>query len=244
MENLLNETALLNYNAPEIRSLIHKRNWRELSEKERILAIYNYVRDEIAFGYNKADTLSAADVLRDGYGQCNTKGTLFMALLRAVQIPCRIHGFFVDKIIQKGTLKGFYYGQSPKEILHSWVEVYYNAQWLNLEGFILDMRYLGGLQAQFKDCTGSFCGYAVATPDFQNPPVEWNGGNTYIQKDGIIADLGVFDSPDELFGKERQKVGRFKTFMFRYIVRHFMNRNVNRIRNKIIPSTKTHHSHS
>ena len=38
-------------------------------------------------------------VLADGYGQCNTKGTLFMALLRACNIPCRVHGFTIDKKI-------------------------------------------------------------------------------------------------------------------------------------------------
>lgn len=41
------------------------------------------VRDDIVFGYNIDDEIPASKVLADGYGQCNTKGTLFMALLRA-----------------------------------------------------------------------------------------------------------------------------------------------------------------
>ena len=49
---------------------------------DRIGAAYAFVRDEIAFGYNLADDLPASRVLEDGLGQCNTKGTLFMALLR------------------------------------------------------------------------------------------------------------------------------------------------------------------
>jgi hypothetical protein len=230
MDALLKDTTLLNYNEPQIQALIPKRGWQEGSEKDRILAIYNFVRDEIAFGYNISDNITAAEVLQDGYGQCNTKGTLFMALLRAVGIPCRIHGFFVDKIIQKGAFKGFFYWQAPKEILHSWVEILYNGQWLNLEGFILDIKYLNGLQEKFKDCTGSFCGYAVAIEDFQNPPVDWNENDTYIQKDGIIQDLGIYDSPDELFTAYSQQAGRFKTFMFKYVVRHSMNRNIRKIR--------------
>ncbi len=39
--------------------------------------------------------------MKDGYGQCNTKGTLFMALFRSVDIPCRFHGFTIDKKLQK-----------------------------------------------------------------------------------------------------------------------------------------------
>ena len=209
-----------------IQKLIKTRGWLFLCEKERILALYNFIRDEIAFGYNIRDEISASDVLQDGYGQCNTKGTLFMALLRAVGVPCRIHGFYVDKIIQKGTIKGFFYKQAPKEILHSWVEIYYKGQWLNLEGFILDLKYLNGLQHKFKNNTGSFCGYAVAINDLHNPPINWNENNTYIQKDGIIEDFGIFENPDDLFLKYQQKVGRFKSFIFQNIVRHVMNRNV------------------
>jgi hypothetical protein len=231
MDILLKETPMLDYNQTSILALIDKRGWSELSEKDRILAIYNYIRDEIAFGYNESDNITAAAVLKDGYGQCNTKGTLFMALLRAVGISCRIHGFFIDKIMQKGAMKGIYYWQAPNEILHSWVEIFYNGKWLNLEGFILDMKYLNKLQEKFNDCEGSFCGYGVAIQNFKNPPVEWNENDTYIQKDKITKDLGIFDSPDELFSAHKQKVGKFKEFVFKNIVRHLMNKNISKIRN-------------
>ena len=230
MENLLKETTLLNYNQPPVQVLIKKRGWHELSEKDRILATYNYVRDEVIFAYNISDNISATAVLKDGYGQCNTKSTLFMALLRAVGVQCRIHGFYIDKILQKGAMKGFYYKQAPNEILHTWVEVFYNDKWLNLEGFILDMKYLDKLQKKFNDCEGSFCGFGVAIQDFKNPPVEWTGNDTYIQKDGITKDLGIYDSPDELFTAHKQNIGWFKEFVFRNIVRHLMNRNISSIR--------------
>ena len=232
MQNLLHETNMLNYNDPQIQKLIGGRGWKILDEKERILAIYNYVRDEIIFGYNINDNIKASDVLLDNYGQCNTKSTLFMALLRSVGISCRIHGFYIDKILQKGAMKSFYYALAPRDMLHTWVEIYYNGEWLNLEGFILDMKYLNKLQDKFDDCEGSFCGYGVAISDFKNPPVEWNENDTYIQKDGITKDLGIFDTPDELFSKYKQKTGGFKNFMFRNIVRHLMNRNINRIRSR------------
>ena len=230
MENLLKETAFLNYSHPTIQKLVEDRNWQNMNEKDKILAIYNYVRDEIAFGYNVSDNINAARVLQDGYGQCNTKGTLFMALLRAVGVPCRIHGFYVDKIMQKGAMKGLYYSKAPKDILHSWVEIFYKDKWLNLEGFILDMKYLNELQAKFDDCNGAFCGYGVAIQDFKNPPVEWNENDTYIQADGITEDLGMYDHPDELFSAYKQKIGWFKEFIFKYIVRRLMNNNIKKIR--------------
>ena len=81
--NYLESTCMLDYHTQNIQKLIEERKWKELPEYERIKAVYDFVRDEILFGYNVDDTVPASRVLRDGYGQCNTKGTLFMALLRA-----------------------------------------------------------------------------------------------------------------------------------------------------------------
>jgi hypothetical protein len=92
------------------------------------------------------------------------------------------------------------------------------------------MKYLNKLQDKFNDCEGFFCGYGVAIQNFKNPPIEWNENDTYIQKDGITKDLGIFDSPDELFAVYKQKVGCFKEFMFKNIIRHLMNRNIKKIR--------------
>ena len=99
---------------------------------------------------------AASKVLSDGYGQCNTKGTLFMALLRACDIPCRIHGFTIYKKLQRGAMTGIVYHSAPKNILHSWVEVYLENRWYELEGFILDKAYLKQLQNRFTKCTGPF----------------------------------------------------------------------------------------
>ena len=97
---------MLDYSNPSIQELIKGRGWKEIEDFERIKSIYNYVRDEILFGYNIDDDIPASRVLSDGYGQCNTKGTLFMALLRACDIPCRVHGFTIDKKLQKGAMTG------------------------------------------------------------------------------------------------------------------------------------------
>lgn len=230
MKAYTKETNLLNYSDSAIQILIKSRGWDHLPVKEQILGIYNYVRDEILFGYNRADDIPASEVLKDGYGQCNTKGVLFMALLRAVGVPCRMHGFTIHKSLQKGAMTSWYYLLSPREILHSWVEVKYQGKWLNIEGFILDLSYLNKLQQKFKQCTGSFCGYGVATDNFQNPAIIWNENDTYVQKEGIERDFGLFDSADDFFNKHRQGLGPLKRAIFSSIVRHLMNRNVGRIR--------------
>ena len=232
MEPYLRETPMLDYGSAPIQALIHKRNWSDLPETERIRAIYNFVRDEMLFGYNIDDGIPASRVLVDGFGQCNTKGTLFMALLRPCGIPCRVHGFMIDKKLQKGAMTGIVYRNAPQEILHSWVEILLGGRWYELEGFILDKGYLGSLQAAHPECSGAFCGYGVAVRDFRHPPIDFELNDTYIQSEGITRDLGIYDCPDDLLQEHGQAMSAIKAFAYRHLGRHLMNRNVKKIRNR------------
>ena len=230
MDRYLKETRMLNYSDERIQRLIKYRKWKNADEFKCLKAIYNFVRDEILFGYNVDDSILASQVLSDGYGQCNTKGTLFMALLRACGIPCRVHGFTIDKKLQKGAMTGFVYKSAPKNVFHSWVEVYFEEQWYELEAFILDKAYLTKLQEKNSDCIGAFCGYGVAVKDFKHPVIDFDRNNTYIQSKGINQDFGVYDSPDELLKEHHQEISGVKAFLYRNLGRHLMNRNVRRIR--------------
>jgi hypothetical protein len=223
-------TALLDYGHATIQGLLARRGWMQLGEYERIGAVYQFVRDDIAFGYNASDDLPASQVLADGLGQCNTKGTLLMALLRAVGVACRFHGFTIDKALQKGAITGIAYQLAPHSIIHSWVEVWSAGRWIRLEGFILDSRYLQALQSRFAGHQGPFCGYGAAIPNLQCPPVDWVGKDTFIQKDGINHDVGLFDSPDDFYAQHGVNLSGIKRWLFVHAIRHAMNRNVARIR--------------
>ena len=229
MHTLLAATPLLDVHHPDIEALVARRVWRALPPYDRIGAVYDFVRNEIAFGYNEGDELPASSVLADGIGQCNTKSTLLMALLRAVGIPCRFHGFTIDKPLQKGAITGLAYWLAPQRIIHSWVEVSLEGRWVALEGFILDEPYLASLQRRFPQAR-RFCGYGAATPDLSAPGVEWRGEDTYIQKEGIADDFGVFDSPDDFYACHGSNLSGLKRWLYRRVIRHAMNRNVARIR--------------
>jgi transglutaminase-like putative cysteine protease len=229
MHTLLAATPLLDVHHPDIEALVDRRGWRALPLYDRIGAVYDFVRNEIAFGYNEGDELPASSVLADGIGQCNTKSTLLMALLRAVGIPCRFHGFTIDKPLQKGAITGLAYWLAPQRIIHSWVEVSLEGRWIALDGFILDEPYLASLQRRFPQAR-RFCGYGAATPDLSAPGVEWRGQDTYIQKEGIADDFGVFDSPDAFYARHGSNLSGLKRWLYRRVIRHAMNRNVARIR--------------
>ncbi len=242
----LTETRLLDFDSPSVSKLIEDRGWKGLPQRDRIGAVYDFVRNEIAFGYNRADDIPASEVLADGYGQCNTKGTLLMALLRGVGIHCRLHGFTIHKALQRGVVPELVYPLAPSEILHSWVEVETDGRWVNLEGFILDAPFLQTLQQEFSD-TESLCGYGVGTECLSGPPVNWTGDSTYIQKTGIVRDFGAFDSPDEFYSKHRQNFGFARDVLYRHLIRHWMNARVRAIRRGVLPRVpgldRPNHSH-
>ena len=223
-------TPMLDFESPTIQALINKQQWRSLSPYDAIGAVYDYVRDQLAFGYNQSDTLTASAVLKDGYGQCNTKGTLLMALLRALGIECRLHGFTIFNALQKGAIPNYLFVLAPKRIIHSWVEVKFNDQWLNLEGYIIDQAYLTQVQATFADQCQSFSGYGIATPCLASPNVHWQGQSTYIQKEGIADDFGLYEQPDEFYKVHGSNLSGLKRWLFAYGFRHLLNMNVNHIR--------------
>lgn len=232
--NYLAPTPMLDFGSRAIQALIEEREWTSLEPGIRAGAAYDFVRNEILFGYNSDDALPASRVLADGYGQCNTKGTLLMALLRALDIPCRFHGFTIDKGLQRGVVPELVYPLAPRNIIHSWIEVLLDGIWINLEGFILDQGVLSALQERFPD-RSSLCAYGAGTDCLRAPSVAWTGESTYIQKTGINHDFGVFDCPDKFYANHRQLSG-LRGLLYRLVVRHWMNRRVARIREGHVPA--------
>ncbi|RVV99674.1 transglutaminase family protein [Mesobaculum littorinae] len=231
----LRRTDLLNFDAPAISGLIAARGWQSLPPFERIGAVYDYVRNEIVFGYNRDDAIPASEVLHDGYGQCNTKATLLMALLRSLDIPCRLHGFTIHKALQRGVVPEIAYRLAPDSILHSWVEVERDEAWVNLEGFILDTPFLAALQTAFES-RASLCAYGAGTDCLADPPVAWTGADTYIQRMGIDRDLGLYDDPDAFYAEHTQAFGIVRGLLYRRAIRHWMNARVAGIRRGRVPA--------
>lgn len=234
-DRYIEQTRMLDFESISIKLLIQKRGWSELADYDRIATAYNFVRNEIAFGYNRDDTIAASQVLADGYGQCNTKATLLMALLRALGVPCRLHGFTIDKQLQRGVVPELIYPIAPDNILHSWVEIEFEGRWINLEGFILDDKVLKALQAGFPE-RNSLCAYGAGTDSLQSPGVEWEGGDTYIQRTGINNDFGLFDNPDDFYKGHSQGLKGLKGILYGVFVRHWMNARVAAMRKGRIPA--------
>lgn len=82
----------------------------------------------------------------------------------------------------------------------------------------------------FAGHKGPFCGFGAATLDLQAPPVDWCGRDTYIQRDGINHDFGIFDTPDAFCAMHGVNLLSPKRWLYERAIRHWVNRNVARLR--------------
>ncbi|MGE4585276.1 MAG: transglutaminase-like domain-containing protein [Sphaerochaeta sp.] len=229
----LQPTTLLDFDATDIQFLVRSRNWRRLqSTSAQVNAIFCYVRDEIAFGYAKQFALHASEILVLGYGNCITKTTLLMALLRAVGIPCRLKAGMVSKVLHRGLLHGLSYRLSFDTLYHSWVEVWYKNNWVEIGGHIIDRPYLEKLQAKFPDYMGSFYGYGIAVLNFRNPPITWEEDDTFIQSKAIAESLGTFNDPDAFFAAFPEAESRTHTLRYRKMLRPKLNASIAKLRTR------------
>jgi len=202
---------------------------------EQRIAAYLFVRDRILFGYNSdRDSFPASQVLRDGIGHCNTKSTLLGALLRGLGVPCRFHFFWIDKKVQQGIFPKHIYEHHIKDgVLHAWVEAFTGERWATLEGVILDQKYLDSARRLFPKAK-KFEGWGISCPDLSTVNTDWDGeGDTFIQKDSIVKDFGIFSSPDDYYERHSDNLSNMnpvKRFAYRSLISKILTRRAEKFR--------------
>ncbi|MEM1230617.1 MAG: transglutaminase-like domain-containing protein [Pseudomonadota bacterium] len=126
------------------------------TDTEKALALFGFVRQRIRFGFRVGFWDNrASDVLASGVGFCNTKSTLFIALLRGAGIPAR--QVFVD--IHASVLEGLLDPGTPY-VDHSYVEVFLSDRWIATDAYIVDDDLFGPAQRRLRR-EGGLMGYGV-----------------------------------------------------------------------------------
>lgn len=226
-------SPLLDYTHPSIERLIESKGWHTIKDGATLIQdVFLFVRDEIAYGYTKSFSIPASQVLCDRIGNGITKSTLFMALLRAVGIPCRFHAITISKVIFRGLLSGPIYKIADKQPFRAWVEVLYKDKWYQLEGHIIDTPYIQKLQQKYPNQKGSFYGYGIAVIDFKNLDNRWGYNHGCIQNRAINTDLGTFETPDMFFSTQPEAEHYAKALRYQTIICNNLNRSIKALRNR------------
>jgi transglutaminase-like putative cysteine protease len=165
-EKFLSATAYIDSEHPRIRAAVNQSTSGLTSPVDRAVRIHDFVRDSVRFGWSTGFyDQSASEVLRHGVGYCNTKSTLFVAMLRAAGIPARqrfvnIHASILDPFTDPGT----------PYVDHSYTEVLLDRNWLSVDSYIVDKPLFAKAKRRLERET-KVVGYGVHL----DGTCEWNG---------------------------------------------------------------------
>jgi len=82
------DQRLADYDNPLVRKAAERLTGNTNTVLEKLDRLFHYVRDDIKVGFTQdGDLVKASTTTRLGKGQCNTKGTLLLALCKAVDLP-------------------------------------------------------------------------------------------------------------------------------------------------------------
>ncbi|MEM7165636.1 MAG: transglutaminase-like domain-containing protein [Planctomycetota bacterium] len=152
----LQPTAAIDSGSQTIRNLAAQVTQGATSDRDKAVAIHDFVRDQIPFGWQESFYENrASEVLAARIGYCNTKSTLFIALLRAAGIPARQH--FVD--IDARLLRGIIDPGTPY-VDHSFTEVYLEDTWVQTDSYIVDRAMFEAARVQLA-AAGWTIGYGI-----------------------------------------------------------------------------------
>lgn len=192
----LQSTRLLDLDDPKLR--IQAMSLTQLSDTDtqKVIAIHEFIK-ALPFGCVAGfDHVPAAAVLRSGYGDCHTKGTLFVALMRCVGLPSRLR--FVT------LASDFLYGiiTPPQNIvIHAIGEVYLDGRWVQTDTYVADVE-LENSAEKLLLAQGRKLGYGIHL----NGARQWDAFNdAHAQSSAADAssqplqDWGVAHDPEQFY---------------------------------------------
>lgn len=222
---------LADYDHPAVIELAAQLTRTETTARAKLDRIFHYVRDDIRFGFPvNGDFVKASETIRLGYGQCNTKATLLLALCKAAGIPARIHFSLITKDIQKGFFSGLAYWLMPKEISHSWIEVEIEGRWRRIDTFINDKKLFDAAMAKIKRL-GWSVGYSVALEDGEASADLDLDHAVFQQMAAVTADHGTWDDPSTYYESDnyRNRPDGMRMWVYRHLIGG-INRRVEAVR--------------
>ncbi|MEM9290521.1 MAG: transglutaminase-like domain-containing protein [Acidobacteriota bacterium] len=224
-------TSQIDCDHPSIQRLAQQLGGKATGARQKAVAIHRFVRDEIAFGWApEFYQQRASETLATGRGYCNTKGPLFVALLRASGIPARLR--FIE--LRSEVLGGLVDTGGPY-VDHAYTEVWLEGSWVSVDSYVVD-RSLAEAARQRLESTGTLLGYGI----HRNGVSEWDGlGDSFVQfvDDGSVPGLsnreyGLFSDVESFYRQEPSAHNR-KTWISSLALRVFLpsaNRRIAKLR--------------
>lgn len=186
----LAETEYLNYSHPALQTLIRRVTEDFGNDVDRAVALHDFVRDQVEFGFTPAFyDVTASDVLLSRQGFCNPKATLLTALLRGARIPARQRFFGLSSEVLAGVID-----PGSQFVDHAIVEVWLDDRWVRTDSYNVD--------AELFDAGASHLDRTLGFGIRRDGSTRWDGnGDSFSQyhPDYVVRDFGVYDDVGKFY---------------------------------------------
>jgi transglutaminase-like putative cysteine protease len=230
----LANTPLLQFDHPRIRLLAKKLTALKPTPREQAVACFVWLR-AMPFGCIADSTgTSALAVLRANRGDCHSKSTLLLALLRSLGIPSRMRFVTLKPDFLFGIIDT---GGQPIE--HAYLEVLVDGHWQAMDSYVVDVRLAMAAKTRLK-LEGRSVGYGM----HKDGAIGWDGrsnsfGQFSLQDAGSMPlhDWGAFDDPYQFYSSVPYVRDRLNwSSRFKWMVgASVVNRRVNALRATPVP---------
>lgn len=234
-ERWLVNTPLLQFDHPKIRLLAKKLTALKATPRDQAVACFTWLR-AMPFGCIADSTgTSALAVLRANRGDCHSKSTLLLALLRSLGIPSRMRFVTLKPDFLFGIIDT---GGQPIE--HACTEVLLDGQWQAIDSYVVDVRLAMAAKTRLKE-EGRSVGYGM----HRDGAIAWDGrSNSFAQfslQDPAsmpLHDWGTFDDPYQFYSSVPYVRDRLNwSSRFKWMVgANVVNRRVNALRATPVPA--------
>ena len=219
----LGSTQLLDLNDPKLRIQALRITQLASSATQKAVFIHDFVKS-LPFGCVAAfDHVPAAAVLRAGRGDCHTKGTLFVALLRAAGVPARLRFVSLSSRFLAGIID-----VTRESITHAVGEVYLSGRWVQTDTYVTDKQFELRVLRKLVELR-----LKVGLGIHVNADRYWSGQKDshaqYSDKDPLslpLEDLGVAHDPKYFYSdgsKQERQLGwtkRLKWLLVATVINH------------------------
>jgi len=191
-------------NTPTVASVVQQIASGAATERAKAVALHDYVRDRVKFGFNKHFDAGDVDyILACGVGHCNPKTRLMVALFQAAGLKSAQHFVVIPKDILKGAIPASRYWMIPAELSHSYTEVLVDGTWCAIDSYLVDTPLLRAAQASLA-VEGRTLGYG-ARADSTNV---WDGQSdafSQFKQGMMIEDHGRVQDLEAYFRSEKYR---------------------------------------
>jgi hypothetical protein len=186
----LGHTTMVDSDHPSIVAVARRVAANQTTARGSAEALHDFVRDEIVFGFQpEFYDVRASEVLAAGKGYCNTKSTLFVALLRSQGIPARQRFVNLDSRVLYGVIN-----TGTTYVDHSYTEVWLDGRWVRTDSYVVDLPTFHAASARLRT-EGLTLGYGVhrsGTPAWDGTHDSFTQFVTSEDSSMSTTDYGIF----------------------------------------------------